>query len=71
VQLDSQELAKHYIQSSSQIFLARGHLVPSGDPIYAVQKRATFYFINATPQWQVMNAGNWLVCKTLIRKLIQ
>ncbi|KAL0883992.1 hypothetical protein ABMA27_016042 [Loxostege sticticalis] len=40
-------------------FLARGHLTAKSDYPFASAQRATFYFINAAPQWQPFNAGNW------------
>jgi len=40
-------------------YLARGHLMANTDNIYGSQMRASFYFINAQPQFQVFNAGNW------------
>lgn len=61
--LKSTKLAQHYIQTTKQLFLSRGHLAPNGDPIKATEKAATFYFINATPQWQTINGGNWVVHK--------
>ncbi|KPJ17191.1 hypothetical protein RR48_03848 [Papilio machaon] len=50
-------LADRYV--TSQQFLARGHLAAKSDFVYATGQRATFYFINAAPQWQPFNAGNW------------
>lgn len=50
-------LADRYITSTQ--FLARGHLAAKTDFIYATGQRASFYFINAAPQWQPFNAGNW------------
>lgn len=51
------ELADKYV--TSQQYLARGHLAAKTDFIYATGQRATFYFINAAPQWQPFNNGNW------------
>ncbi|XP_049864933.1 uncharacterized protein LOC126366063 [Pectinophora gossypiella] len=53
----SVELANRYVTSTQ--FLARGHLVAKSDMIFATGQRSTFYFINAAPQWQPFNAGNW------------
>ncbi|KAM7357046.1 salivary protein Tsal1-like [Cochliomyia hominivorax] len=41
------------------LFLSRGHMAAKADFVYATQQRATFLFINAAPQWQVFNSGNW------------
>lgn len=51
------ELADKYVTSTQ--FLARGHLAAKTDFIYATGQRSSFYFINAAPQWQPFNAGNW------------
>lgn len=51
--------AAKYFDTSSNVFLARGHLGAKADFDYAPEQRATFLFINAAPQWQVFNAGNW------------
>lgn len=51
------DLADKYITNLQ--YLARGHLAAKTDFIYASGQRATFYFINAAPQWQPINAGNW------------
>lgn len=41
-------------------FLARGHLMANTDNIFGSHMRASFYFFNAQPQWQVFN-GNKIV----------
>ncbi|XP_063892698.1 uncharacterized protein LOC110377300 [Helicoverpa armigera] len=51
------QLADRYLTSHQ--FLARGHLAAKSDYVFATGQRATFYFINAAPQWQPFNAGNW------------
>jgi DNA/RNA endonuclease G (NUC1) len=52
-----QSLADTYVTSHQ--FLARGHLTAKSDYVFASGQRSTFYFINAAPQWQPFNAGNW------------
>ncbi|CAG5055954.1 unnamed protein product [Parnassius apollo] len=51
------ELADKYVTSTQ--FLSRGHLAAKTDFVFATGQRSTFYFINAAPQWQPFNAGNW------------
>ncbi|XP_022218219.2 uncharacterized protein LOC111071273 [Drosophila obscura] len=48
-----------YFDSAKNVFLARGHMGAKADFVYAPEQRATFLFINAAPQWQTFNAGNW------------
>nr|XP_032512098.1 uncharacterized protein LOC116766366 [Danaus plexippus plexippus] len=50
-------LADKYVTNNQ--FLARGHLAAKSDYVFATGQRATFFFINAAPQWQPFNAGNW------------
>ncbi|CAH0397505.1 unnamed protein product [Chilo suppressalis] len=52
-----QAMADRYVTSTQ--FLARGHLTAKSDFVFATAQRSSFYFINAAPQWQPFNAGNW------------
>lgn len=52
-----QEQADKYVTSHQ--FLSRGHLAAKSDYVFATGQRATFWFINAAPQWQPFNGGNW------------
>ncbi|XP_022903812.2 uncharacterized protein [Onthophagus taurus] len=49
-----------YIAESSDFYLARGHLTAKADFLFGAQQRATFYFVNAAPQWQTFNGQNWM-----------
>lgn len=51
--------ANSYIDTGTNVFLARGHLAAKADFVYGTEQRGTFLFLNAAPQWQVFNAGNW------------
>ncbi|KAJ8727051.1 hypothetical protein PYW08_015448 [Mythimna loreyi] len=51
--------ANKYITRTKQRFLAKGHLAAKSDFVFASAQRATFFYINAAPQWQCINAGNW------------
>ena len=36
-----------------------------------VFKYSTFYYINAAPQWQTFNSGNWLSVENSVRSLAE
>lgn len=55
----SEELAVYYVNVSKSYYLARGHLAPDADFIDASSQDASYYFLNAAPQWQSFNNGNW------------
>ncbi|XP_071442883.1 uncharacterized protein [Hetaerina americana] len=65
--LGSDELGLKYIQSDGDHYLARGHFSAKADFIYGAIQRATFYFINAAPQWQSFNGANWVSLETNLR----
>ncbi|KAM7342770.1 salivary protein Tsal1-like [Cochliomyia hominivorax] len=55
-----------YVDTNNK-FLARGHLAPDADFIFGYEQLATFYFANVAPEFQVINAGNWLRVEELGR----
>ncbi|KAL3278834.1 hypothetical protein HHI36_016354 [Cryptolaemus montrouzieri] len=63
--LGSAKLAEKYINSKS--FLARGHLSPDADFLFASWQIATFFYVNVAPQWQAINNGNWKRLESLSR----
>ncbi|KAI8122060.1 hypothetical protein FF38_02191 [Lucilia cuprina] len=48
-------------------FLARGHLAADADFIFGYEKLATYYYANVAPEFQLINAGNWLRVEELAR----
>lgn len=56
--LGSQAQAAKFIYTNS--YLARGHLAPDADGIFRSWQFSTYFYLNAAPQFQATNAGNWL-----------
>merc|ERR1719322_2380281 len=52
----------------AQFFFSRGHLAPDADFIYKEWQDATYYFLNAAPQWQSFNGGNWVAVEAAVRE---
>lgn len=50
-------------------FFAKGHLSPDADFVPQEWQDATYYFMNAAPQWQPFNNGNWKQMEASIRNL--
>nr|CAD7202188.1 unnamed protein product [Timema douglasi] len=65
--LGSQALGERYVSRTTDFYLARGHLVAKADYVYGSQHRATFYYVNAAPQWQTFNGGNWERLESSVR----
>ncbi|XP_056648805.1 uncharacterized protein LOC130453204 [Diorhabda sublineata] len=43
----------------THIFINKGHLAAKADFIYEPLQKATFRYINVSPQWSSFNGGNW------------
>lgn len=52
-------LAAQYIIPNTEYYFSRGHMAPDADFIDAASQDASYYFMNAAPQWQIFNNGNW------------
>ncbi|KAG8248410.1 hypothetical protein J6590_041996 [Homalodisca vitripennis] len=67
------EVFKKILGSSSYLngsnFLAKGHLSPDADFIFNSGQMLTYYYVNAAPQWQKFNAGNWISVENAVRRL--
>ena len=55
------------IFSPTTSFLAKGHLAPDADFVFKEGQDATYYFVNAAPQWQSFNNGNWKAIEIAVR----
>lgn len=53
--LRSQQLALDLVKPTGDLFMSRGHLAARTDFIFGTQQQATFYFLNAAPQWHTFN----------------
>lgn len=68
--LGSDRLAGELIQPSGDLFLSRGHLAARSDFIFGNHQLASFYFVNAAPQWQSFNGGNWATLEDHLKRYI-
>ena len=53
----------------ARTFIAKGHLSPDADFIFAHEQLLTYFYVNMAPQWQSINTGNWLKVERNVRKL--
>jgi hypothetical protein len=68
--LGSQKLAESVIQlSGGQTYFARGHLVANSDFSLVHEQQSTFTYLNAAPQFQSFNNGNWKALEIKIREV--
>jgi hypothetical protein len=65
--LGSTLLGCPYINLTTDNYLARGHYSANSDYVYGSQHRATFQFVNVSPQWQTFNGGNWEELESSVR----
>ena len=57
------------LSSGSQDWFAKGHLSPDAAFVYQREQDATYYYINAAPQFQSFNAQNWRYLEEGVRDL--
>ncbi|XP_043289373.1 uncharacterized protein [Venturia canescens] len=69
-QIGSKDLASKYINFSTSRYLARGHLTAKADFVYGAAQTSTFWYVNAAPQWQTFNAGNWNTLEMSVRNFV-
>ena len=50
-------------------FLAKGHLAPDAAFVYQEEADATYFYINAAPQFQSFNNQNWKEIERATREL--
>lgn len=50
-------------------FLSRGHLTPDADFVFSSAQFATYFYANVCPQFQTINAGNWVRVESITREL--
>ncbi|XP_070507858.1 uncharacterized protein [Chironomus tepperi] len=68
--LGDQAAANRFVEADpSDVFMARGHIAAMTDFILATEQQATFHFLNAAPQWQGFNGGNWVSVEISSRRL--
>nr|ABI18974.1 putative non-specific nuclease [Paraleptuca crassipes] len=67
--LGDEDPANTIIDPSKQLYFAKGHMSPDAGFVTIASQDATYYFINALPQWQAFNNGNWKYLETNTRNL--
>ena len=50
------------------LYLSKGHLSPEADFVWKEWQDASHYYINAAPQWQSFNNGNWKSVEEAVRR---
>ncbi|XP_052870231.1 uncharacterized protein LOC128275682 [Anopheles cruzii] len=69
--LGSTARADELVQNTDNgIYMARGHIAARVDFVYGTEQNATFWFLNAAPQWQNFNAINWERVESSVRNFV-
>jgi len=66
---DSQDKYFKRIDFEPDDYLSKGHLNPSADHPFQSWNKATFFYLNHVPQWQILNTGVWKKVENHIRRL--
>nr|XP_040570009.1 uncharacterized protein LOC121119415 [Lepeophtheirus salmonis] len=53
------------------LFMAKGHLSPDAAFVYDGEQEGTYFFVNAAPQYQSFNNGNWRALELAVRDLAE
>ncbi|XP_068226188.1 uncharacterized protein [Palaemon carinicauda] len=69
--LKDDALAESIIDPSKEFYFAKGHMSPDADYATEPEQDATYYYINALPQWQAFNNGNWKRLEYGVRDLAE
>ncbi|XP_042873187.1 uncharacterized protein LOC122253865 [Penaeus japonicus] len=69
--IQDNKMAATYIYPKKQYYFAKGHLAPDADFVTEAEQDATYYYINAVPQWQAFNNGNWKYLEMATRNLAE
>ncbi|KAK8377742.1 hypothetical protein O3P69_014003 [Scylla paramamosain] len=69
--LGDEDLAHQIINTHKQFYFAKGHMSPDADFVLMANQDATYYYINALPQWQAFNNGNWKYLEFATRDLAE
>lgn len=54
--------------TSSDLFLTKGHLIAFKDFVYSSQQRVTSFCLNTAPMWKAITRGNWRNLEASIRR---
>ncbi|KAK4317842.1 hypothetical protein Pmani_011081 [Petrolisthes manimaculis] len=69
--LGSETLASTIINGGKQLYFSKGHMSPDADFVTEALQDATYFYINALPQWQAFNNGNWKQLEFATRTLAE
>jgi hypothetical protein len=57
-------------KDGKQMEMSIGHLVANADFVTRPERAATFCFLNAAPQWQITNGGNFATFEGYAREIV-